>query len=615
MANIMSMTKLKNKVSRNGFDLSRKNLFTAKVGEALPVACIECIPGDTFDIDMAWFTRTQPVNTAAYTRMREYYDWYFVPTNLLWNKFNTFVTQMVDNNQKADGIKNNVRLTDEHPYFTFSQLANYVNTSNADSKKNFFGFSRAELTTKLLHYLDYGDFTSYLNGRPTADAPFSNAKLNPFPLLAYQKIYQDFIRESQWEKAYAPAANIDYISGAEGTLNIPVSEVDYDNENMFDLRYYNWNKDYFMGLLPSAQYGDAASIQIGGADSAVTDFMFEGDSGADGNNNILHKSSRTQSSITNVLANNGHWAPVASDGTITTSNYFAGQYVYLGVDVVKELRKSLGLGDGSSVTGALTILALRQAEAKQKWAEITQSQQQDYKSQIEAHFDVEVSDAYSDRSKYIGGVSGNIDIDPVVNQNLADGNSADIAGRGQGGSRGSINFSTKVHGYLMCIYHASPLLDYALDGIKRQNLKTTVYDYAIPEFDATGMVSVPLVELTTSYVPESGVNPDEALLGYAPRYIDYKTSYDLVHGAFFSGGLDNWVAPVGKEYINEYLTNLGAAVANGAFNYHFFKIPPSVLNTIFGVDVDSSVSTDQLLINAAMDIKAVRNLDRNGLPY
>lgn len=636
MANIMSMTKLKNRVSRNGFDLSRKNLFTAKAGEALPVACIECLPGDSHQIDMAWFTRTQPVNTAAYTRMREYYDWYFVPTNLLWNKFNTFVTQMTDNNQKANGINNNVTLSDEHPYMTFSQVANYIwnmgTRAGVRDTSNFFGFNRGTLSCKLLHYLDYGDFSNFLIHNPNEiGSNYANAKLNPFPLLAYQKIYQDFIRDSQWEKAYAPTSNIDYMTGAAGTNNLPLSEIDYNNENMFDLRYYNWNKDYFMGLLPNSQYGEEAMVSGIGSDVAALASAqlpvtlpdipnltnFEG-------GNVVGNYLNDSNSPSNVVV--GSQSRYLS--YYYTSSSLSSQIgLKFNDDDLRNLRNSLGLNgayitiDSDSedttqqVMTTFGILALRQAEAKQKWAEITQSQQQDYKSQIEAHFDVNVSDAYSDRCRYVGGVSGNIDIDPVTNQNLADDNAADIAGRGQGGSRGSISFDTKVHGYLMCIYHCVPLLDYALDGIKRQNLKTMVTDYAIPEFDATGMVSVPLIELSSSFTGGSGADSLTTLLGYAPRYIDYKTGYDLVHGAFFNGGLDAWVAPVDRNYINEYLTSLGESIASGAFNYHFFKVPPSVLNPIFGVNVDSSVDTDQFLVNAAFDIKSVRNLDRNGLPY
>lgn len=614
----MSMTKLRNKVSRNGFDLSRKNLFTAKIGELLPVATIECLPDDVFNIDMAWFTRTQPINTAAYTRMREYYDWYFVPTYLLWDKFNTFITQMTDNNQKATSITGNVKLSTEHPYFTYDQIANYINNVGTEQLKNFFGFNRADLSCKLLHYLDYGDFTPFRSSMPPST---NNVKLNPFPLLAYQKIYQDFIRDSQWEMAYAPACNINYISGAVGSLNLPISEIDRHNENMFDLRYCNWNKDYFMGLLPSAQYGDAASISLdanvslGFQPGSVTSERFT-IKATTGNNSDLSSDYfvGVQPTSNNQIVSPSFYKAV--NGELTPQQANLGLVLNLDIDENMRLRKALGLNSATitganSLSSAFTILALRQAEAKQKWSEITQSQHQDYKSQMAAHWDADVSDAYSDRCKYIGGCAGDVDIQAVTNQNLTGDNDANIAGRGQGGARGSINFKAPVHGYLMCIYHCVPLLDYSTDGIKRQNLKTSVFDYAIPEFDATGMVSVPLIELSSSW---TGTSP-ETLLGYAPRYIDYKTGYDLCHGAFFNGGLEQWVAPINRDYIAEYLESLGSTIESGVFNYHFFKVPPSVVNNIFGFDATSESDTDQLLINAGFDIKAVRKLDRNGLPY
>ena len=71
MANVMSMKNVKNNPSRNGFDLSQKINFTAKAGELLPVWLREVMPGDKVTIDLQSFTRTQPVNTAAFARMRE----------------------------------------------------------------------------------------------------------------------------------------------------------------------------------------------------------------------------------------------------------------------------------------------------------------------------------------------------------------------------------------------------------------------------------------------------------------------------------------------------------------------------------------------------------------
>lgn len=606
MANIMSMVKLRNHTSRNGFDLSKRNAFTAKVGELLPVNVIEVIPGDKVKGRVQHFTRTQPVNTAAYTRIREYYDWYFVPTNLLWNKFNSFVTQMTSNTQHAASITTEQAIPTTHPYFTYSQLAAYINSMQSlsgNSKFNMFGFSRPELTCKLLSYLGYGKFDTALG---TSSGFYNeNVNLNPFPLLAYQKIYQDYYRDSQWESSSASSYNVDYLTGqTSGGPQIPTSQL-YSNDsiasiyNMFDLRYANWNKDLFMGLLPQSQYGDAASIVL---NSSLVDI----DSSLQLGNIYIRSGSTTNPQTPQLIS-----SPNAPYGEGVGSSYkftlagasSADLQHYLSVDQLKKLKSKLGL---DAVSGNFSILALRQAEALQKWREITQSQQQDYKSQVEAHFGVSMSNAYSERCLYVGGSVSNLDISEVTNTNITGSNASNIAGKGVGVGDGSFDFSSDVHGYLICIYHARPLLDYSITGVTRTNLKTTPTDYAIPEFDRTGMVSVPLVELSNS----SSVSNFTGLLGYAPRYYEYKQAIDEVHGAF-AGDLGSWVAPVSDSYISSYINGSGT---NG-INYQFFKVNPGTLNPIFALNADSSVSSDQLLVNASFDITAVRNLDRNGLPY
>lgn len=587
MANIMSQVKLKNKTSRNAFDLSRKNAFTAKVGELLPVACVECIPGDKIKARVQHFTRTMPVSTAAYTRIREYYDWFFVPTNLLWNKFNTWVTQMTDDVQHAVSATQAKLLSDMHPYFTFDSVANYVKYLETNSRKSIFGDSRASLTAKLLSYLGYGDFYDYVTGSVSY---LNNVNLNPFPLLAYQKACSDYFRDSQWEKANPRAFNVDYLY--DDAL-IPISSIQTttsNSYNMFDLRYSNWNRDLFMGSLPNSQYGDAASM-FKGVSSENTYIPF----------NIYNSSSSlTQGNTLTVGAattqTNQTVYPVVTPGAnslrlnITPSS-------------LERLQASLGIENFS-------ILALRQAEALQRWKEITQSQQQDYKSQIEAHFGVSMSDAYSERCRYIDGSVSNLDISEVVNQNITSDNAADIAGKGVGVGNGAINFSTDVHGYLICIYHAVPLLDYSTKGIDKMNMKTLATDYAIPELDATGMVSVPITELTNSSLINNQYR--NQLLGYAPRYYDYKTAVDKVNGAF-TRNYSTWVAPVTPEYIRSMISSV---LDNDiAFGYIWRKVNPHILNPIFAAEADGSVDTDQLLVNSSFEITAVRNLDRNGLPY
>ena len=70
-SDIMGLHGLKNKPSRNSFDVSARNLFTAKIGELLPCAVYEMNPGDSIRIDASYFTRTAPLQSAAFTRLRE----------------------------------------------------------------------------------------------------------------------------------------------------------------------------------------------------------------------------------------------------------------------------------------------------------------------------------------------------------------------------------------------------------------------------------------------------------------------------------------------------------------------------------------------------------------
>ena len=163
MANIMSLATVKNNPSRSGFDLSRKLDFSAKVGMYYPIWHRRMIPSDSFEIDLAQFIRTQPLNTSAFARMKGYYDFYFVPLRLLWNKYYTALTQMNSNVQHASGptLESNVILSGELPYVTAEQLAIYI--EGLGSAVDTFGRSRAWNTCILLEYLGYGNaFYNYI---------------------------------------------------------------------------------------------------------------------------------------------------------------------------------------------------------------------------------------------------------------------------------------------------------------------------------------------------------------------------------------------------------------------------------------------------------------------
>ena len=101
---LFSFGDFKNHPRRSGFDLSQKKAFTAKAGELLPVYWDICLPGDKYSLSHQNFTRTRPVNTAAYVRLREYFDWFFVPLRQINKNLPQAIVGMQNNPVTAQSI-------------------------------------------------------------------------------------------------------------------------------------------------------------------------------------------------------------------------------------------------------------------------------------------------------------------------------------------------------------------------------------------------------------------------------------------------------------------------------------------------------------------------------
>lgn len=615
MASYTGMSNLQNHPHRSGFDIGRKNAFTAKVGELLPVYWDISMPGDKYKFNVEYFTRTQPVETSAYTRLREYFDFYAVPLRLLWKSAPSVLTQMQDINQiQALSLTQNLSLGTYLPSITIHGLGSVLRLLNGNSDipgsssslKNLFGFSRSDASFKLLSYLGYGNIVHTLppsgnrwwstSLKYTTSSSYNqsfilNSVVNLFPLLAYQKIYQDFFRWSQWENSNPSSYNVDYFSGVSPSLipTLPSASDNYwKSDTMFDLKYCNWNKDMLMGVLPNSQFGDVAVLDI--ASSGISDVVL----GPNGKKSTIGVSS----AITSNTAPIPFFALQAS-----TSNT---------VPLASTLRVDL-----STFQSQFTVLALRQAEALQRWKEISQSGDSDYREQIRKHFGVNLPQALSNMCTYIGGISRNLDISEVINNNLAaEGDTAVIAGKGVGAGNGSFTYTTDEHCVVMCIYHAVPLLDYTITGQDGQLLVTDAESLPIPEFDNIGMEVLPMTQIFNS--PKASiVNLFNA--GYNPRYFNWKTKLDVVNGAFTTT-LKSWVSPVTESLLSGWFGfgyNEGDVNENNkvVLNYKFFKVNPSVLDPIFGVAADSTWDTDQLLVNSYIGCYVARNLSRDGVPY
>lgn len=556
MANIMNLKDLKNNPHRSGFDLSFRNCFTAKVGEILPVLCDEVLPGDKINISLRQFMRTAPIQTASFGRFRQYYDFYFVPYRLLWDKFPAWVVQ-TQNAYHARSLSQAADLSNQHPYFTNETVAQFA--ASILTNKSFMdnGNDRAYGMYKLMNMLGYGFTSSFYSGDEVA--------LNPFPLLAYQKIYQDYFRFPQWEEASPWTYNLDFIlqdSQLELTLDNIVPPAGSYNTTLFDLHACNFDKDYFTGVLPSPQFGSTAiaSPIIG----QLAGQLFQETAG------------RLPSNRYELYTGDDTKLYADGPGVISTnSNYTL----------------------DSSTSAGLSVLAIRYAQCAQKWSEITQSGSPDYRDQIRKHWGLDVGNDLSYMCEYLGGISSDIDIQAIDNTNLTDSDAL-IKGKGLSANNGRIEYTSKDYGILMCVYHTKPLHEYYADNIMNKLcLKTQATDYAIPEFDSIGMQAV------LSGETNSVQSKNDIAIGYVPRYAEYKTKYDVVNGAFQTT-LKPWTLPFNF-----------ATQKNKPLSYLQFKVPFDFCDNVFGVEANDNVDTDQLYCTAYFDEKYVRNLSRDGLPY
>lgn len=643
-SNIMGLHGLKNKTSRNSFDLSHRNLFTAKVGELLPCFVQEVNPGDSIKLDSSYFTRTAPLQSAAFTRLRENVQYFFVPYQCLWKYFEGQVKNMTKNanggdiSQIASSPFANQKVSTEMPFISYTalhayvnKLLNYVDSSAAPTEfSNPFLFNngcwRHAETSKLLQMLGYGNFVqqykNFSGSKPYSLLHVENSPaLSVFRLLAYQKICNDFYTYRQWQPYNASLCNIDYITpDSPASMDLSssfssISEANLRKSNMLDMRFSNLPLDYFNGVLPTPQYGaeSVVSLNLGNASGSAT---LSGSTSDDlGRWNVRDDFDGSKIKYGDPLVVGGgasvgdlHFVDIkGSDGV---QQGFVHDHTLSGSAVIS-----------TSLSGTLSVLALRQATALQKYKEIQLANDPDFESQVEAHFGIKPKHDMN-KSRFIGGASSMIDINPVVNQNLGSGSSLSneavtkAAPTGQGGA--NFKFTADTYGVVIGIYRCTPVLDYSHVGIDRTLLRTDASDFVIPELDSIGMQQTFQCELFAPTSQITASSPDKRkydmsrTYGYAPRYSEFKVSFDRYNGAFCDS-LKSWVTG-----FNTHIFDSDRWNDMSHFLIHvpqLFVCRPDIVKDIFLIQDYHDSNDDNLYVGMVNMCYATRNLSRYGLPY
>lgn len=542
-------------LQRNAFDLSFTSKFTASVGMLLPCFCKEVNPNEHFRINPTMFLRTVPLNSAAYVRLKQYCEFYFVPTRLLWRSFPQFIAGT--SNQYSQQVFDGSQFPNI-PFVNFGDLLNFI--GNTNNLPDSCGYNFKNGAVRLLDLLGYGINVSNVDGLILTNKtkPFK-FNVSPFRFLAYQKIYSDFYRNAQYESINVNAFNIDGVNPASSTnpnIGPLVTPQLY-------LRYRDWKKDYFNAVSPQFQGSDFMS-------SSFQPIVFP-------------------SAGQDINANPTSWN--------VGSNFQGGL--------------SINQPSGSSSAG-ITVANLRSAYALDKLYRLMVSAKDgSYSEQMKTRFGVEApNDEW--KSKFIGAIDAPITIADVTTTSDTYDASSEIGaipgtlyGNGWSNSQGVIDFTAKEHGIIMGIFSILPECDYQSDQIDAFNTKLKREDFFVPEYADLGKQPTPIYQF--KFTKDTDMSK---VLGWNLRYSEYKTSLDMIHGVFNSDdkfqnqSYNAWVAPR-NQALSQY--------SNGA-TVSFFKALPSVLNQIMVQEYDGTEQTDQFLINAQFGVQAIRPMSIYGEP-
>lgn len=546
MANkVLGMHRLKNKVNRNAFDLSHRHMFTAQVGELLPVFTQWVNPNETFKIGYNGKSRTAALNTDAFTRIRENIQYYFVPFQSLWK----FFEQQVNNMTKGDAGQNISKfasssieasnITTSLPYISYVDLGSWLQSmynhaidainayfvgfpNVADrSATGFLSFCQSSQNyvdvfvcdgyrlcraAKLLMALGYGNFDTVIQ----------------YDIYSMAEAY--FAQNTSWNFGEFQVSDfsLDFnISDAAKILNSPnlsilpllayhkICNDHYRNEKWQPFEPWTCNIDY---LLPTDNMNAKSFIETSTFTSLITsiidlensnlpiDYFTSvlpraqyGDESAvpldgprSGSDVNMSLSDPADQSIGFVFRRLSYVADDTLKKDDTAPIPYNGNYVS-SIRTVSTGNELIGLhGKLSGSSSSLKISAFRSATALQKYKEIQNSNDPDFANQVLAHFGIKPK-VDSRTSIFIGGDDKTLSINPQVNTNFLDGGQPDIKAIGVGDLSASCKFTATTYGMIIGIYRAVPQIDYSHVGIDRNLFKSDATDFPIPELDSIGM--------------------------------------------------------------------------------------------------------------------------------
>lgn len=603
------------KASRNGFDLGHKRAFHVSLGQIVPVFHADVPAGSYVEIGEENQTyNMNPIVRPAFCRVKEHIDYFAVPKVQLWSLYDNFITGQSQFMSSAlgdcflAGGRNMESVPSQLPMFDGNFLKEVLGYKF--SINNPFGVSQINDTLKLLDLLGYGNIRQYSIGSATQQdieqvygtyvAPYYLPQ-NFMNLLAYQKIYYSYFRNSKYEANIPTAYNLDWLPSSK--LNLSTGDfVAQDFNDIFTLHYRWLNKDYFMNSNPSV-LPISSDIGFTGLSSLLQD-------GVNGSTNF--------------------WQLFSIPGGNYTS--FRGAQVLTGnSNISQNAGEKVGLRDAGSTSASNTnITAIRFAFAFDKLLRRMRSAGATFDDQMLAQFGIKPIDQRHGDAFWLGGFTNRLNFAEVTQTSGSAG-----SGLGSFGANISkyssnpkkIKYHAKEDCIIMGIYSTSYDVDYASSRYERDNLRRFRFDHFNPSFENLGLQALYQGELSfisdqTPYgdfdshaISSKSVATD--LLGFGKRYLEYKTKLDTVNG-LFDYSQDN---PTMNAWTTQYRAlsydSSGQLVQNNnrPLSMPLMLVNPIILNGIVTTDYSGEWENDHFMVNLYNDCTMIANMSVEGEIY
>lgn len=295
-----------------------------------------------------------------------------------------------------------------------------------------------------------------------------------FPAQAYDFIWNEYYRDETLQ------TKIDFKS------------IGYDATHGLQKR--DWRKDYFTSALPWTQRGTAPALPISGTTHAIWgDSSFEDATGA----STWHHGSAAGSTNKLGLINPG-------SGSFTTER-----------DSYKAALNS-NVVDLSSAT-TFTVSDLRLSVQIQKWMERNARAGVRYIEFLQEHFAVHPRDERLQRPEYIGGSKQPLIVSEVLKTSQDGANpQGNLAGHGLSAAMNSVaKYHAKEFGLVMGLMSIMPEPMYNSQGIDRQWLRRSRFDFPFPEF---AHLSEQAIEREEIYATANDEATNRGIWGYQGRF-------------------------------------------------------------------------------------------------